>query len=84
MENLCQGQTIVPNKKKTEKRGRKEGYRKPTTMTGKIAMRVPQELEDWLAGIAGPKGLTVGDIARMYLLEKMQDEQKEVLSTTPD
>ena len=74
----------MPNKKKTEKRGRKEGYRKPTTMTGKIAMRVPQELEDWLAGIAGPKGLTVGDIARMYLLEKMQDEQKEVLSTTPD
>lgn len=56
---------------KQSKAGRKIGYRKPSTMTGRLAMRVPQDLVDWLEEQGRPKGLGVGDMARMILLEKM-------------
>lgn len=56
---------------KQSKTGRKTGYRKANAMTGRIAMRVPKELVDWLEGQGFPKGLGVGDMARMILLEKM-------------
>ena len=51
--------------------GRKRGYRKQNAMAGRIAMRVPQELVDWLDEEGARLGLGVGDMARMYLLERM-------------
>jgi hypothetical protein len=56
---------------KQGKAGRKTGYRKANAMTGRLALRVPQELVDWLEEQGAPKGLGVGDVARMILLEKM-------------
>lgn len=44
-------------------------------MTGRLALRVPQDLVDWLEEQGAPKGLGVGDMARMYLLERMSDEK---------
>lgn len=56
---------------KQSKAGRKSGYRKANAMTGRLALRVPQDLVDWLEAQGAPKGLGVGDMARMILLEEM-------------
>jgi len=58
-----------------EKRGRKKGYRKESAMTGRLALRVPQGLEDWLREEGAKKGLGIGDMARMLLME-VWDERR--------
>ena len=62
---------------KQSKTGRKTGYRKANAMTGRLALRVPQDLVEWLEEQGVPKGLGVGDMARMILLEKMNKAKTE-------
>ena len=45
-------------------------------MNGRLAVRVPQELVDWLEEEGLPKGLGIGDMARMLLMEKMHAKKK--------
>jgi hypothetical protein len=58
------------------KRGRKEGYRKPNAMKGRVSMRVPQELEDWLHAEGEIRGLGTGDMARMLLMEIWRERRQ--------
>jgi hypothetical protein len=58
-----------------KKRGRQLGYRKENSMTGRIALRVPQGLEDWLREEGARKGLGIGDMARMYLMEIWNEQR---------
>lgn len=55
----------------SKKRGRKAGYRKPDAMTGKLSIRVPAELLEWLEGRVGQEGGSVNDMARKLLMEVM-------------
>lgn len=61
----------------SKKRGRKPGYRKPDAMTGKLSLRVPSELLDWLEGRAGQEGGSVNDVARRLLMEAMMASKKK-------
>lgn len=63
----------IKEEKKTS--GRKEGWRKETAMTGKVAIRIPQELEDWLQAEGDKRYLDIGAMARM-LLKEMMDAAK--------
>ena len=54
------------------KPGRKVGYKKPTTMKGRLAVRIPVELEMWLLEEGTKRGLGIGDMARMLLIELKQ------------
>lgn len=60
----------------TKKPGRKPGWRKAETFTGSLALRVPQELEEWLESIAKPKGLSSSAMARMLLMEAKAEAEK--------
>jgi len=55
----------------SKKRGRKTGYRKLDAMTGKLSIRVPAELLEWLEGRVGLEGGSANDMARKLLLEAM-------------
>jgi len=44
-------------------------------MTGRIAMRVPQGLEDWLREEGEKNGLGIGDMARMFLMRKWNESK---------
>lgn len=44
-------------------------------MTGKVAIRIPQELEDWLQAEGDKRYLDIGAMARM-LLKEMMDAAK--------
>ena len=68
---------VESNPEQAVKPGRKTGYRKANTMTGRLALRVPQELVDWLEEQGLPKGLGVGDMARMFLMEKMNRAKRK-------
>lgn len=59
----------MPDNPQEKKRGRKQGYRKENAMTGRIAMRIPIELEDWLREEGAKRGLGIGDVGRMFLIE---------------
>jgi len=62
----------------SKKRGRKPGYRKPDAMTGKLSLRVPAELLDWLEGRARQEVGSVNDIARRLLMEAMMVAKKKL------
>lgn len=70
------GPIIVNDSQPGKKPGRKEGYRKPNAMTGRIATRVPQELEDWLREEGEKLGLGIGDMARLLLLQVKSKVEK--------
>lgn len=61
-----------------KKRGRKQGYRKPDTLAGKLSMRVPADLLEWLEGKAEIEGVKVSDKARAILVEVMREETKDI------
>ena len=60
-----------------KKRGRKSGYRKENAMKAFLAMRIPQHLENWLQEEGEKRGLGIGDMARMLLLERMSSKKIE-------
>lgn len=72
--------------RKDEKKtpGRKEGWRKETAMTGKVAIRIPQELEDWLQAEGDKRYLDIGAMARMLLKEKMDAAKSKAASEVDD
>lgn len=51
--------------------------KKTTTMTGNLAFRCPQHLVDWLEAEGLKRGLGIGDMARMYLLELKAQKKEE-------
>lgn len=58
----------------TAKRGRGRP-KKSTSMTGSLAFRCPQDLVDWLEAEGAKRALGVGDVARMFLMEKMHESK---------
>lgn len=47
-------------------------------MTGKLSLRVPAELLDWLEGRAGQEEGSVNDMARRLLMEAMMASKKKL------
>jgi len=45
--------------------------KKANTMTGRIGMRCPEDLVAWLEFEGSLRGLGIGDMARMILMEAM-------------
>lgn len=49
---------------------------KANKLTGKIAARIPQELEDWLKEEGQKQGLDAGSFARTILMKEMHQAKK--------
>jgi DNA polymerase III delta subunit len=58
-----------------KKRGRKQGYRKPDALAGKLSMRVPADLLEWLEDKAAAEGIKISDKARTILVEAMHQPE---------
>lgn len=74
--NVPDNQTPITEGSKP--RGRPKGWRKSKPLEGKLpAMRIPEQLEEWLESEQERLGAaSISAIARMKLMEMMRQEQK--------
>lgn len=74
VHNLFVKDNVVPETIEGKKRG---APKKANAMTGRIGMRCPEDLVAWLESEGAYRGLGIGDIARMILMEAMHKSQRD-------